>query len=59
MGNIFMYIANTAGSAVKNQSAMQETTGNVGEADSILELGRSRRGGEGKKKMATHSGILA
>ena len=25
MGNIFMYIANTAGSAVKNQSAMQET----------------------------------
>ena len=47
MGNIFMYIANTAGSAVKNQSAMQETTGNVGEADSILELGRSPGGGHG------------
>ena len=45
-----MYIANTAGSAVKNQSAMQETTGNVGEADSILELGRSRREGRRKKE---------
>ena len=48
MGRIFMYKANTGGSAVKNPSAMQETTGNVREADSILELGRPR--GEGRRR---------
>ena len=50
MGSIFMYKANTAGSAVKNPSAMQETTSNVGEADSILELGRPRREGRRGKE---------